>query len=176
MFRYTSIIKPDYSKELEELLFFNPGQHIVHSAITESIEMFGEPIVSIDGDRLRINTSKLGQVQALFAFDGDILAGVMLYSRVSTQRLVVIHIAANENYTSQGKYAKEMLVLRISQKLRECARRIKGVESISMLYGGNRSRNYFVKKETFRGSKNEAAPLRGLDNLQACTVDLEGPS
>ena len=168
MFRYTSIIKPDYSKELEELLFFNPRQHTAHSAIMESIEMFGEPFICNDGDRLRINTSKLGQVQTLFAFDGDILAGVMLYSRVTTQKLVVIHIAANENYSSQGKYAKEMLVLRISQKLRECARRIKGVETINILYGGNRTRDYSVKKENISVLKNEVAALRGLGKLQAC--------
>ena len=172
MFRFTSIIKPGYSKELEELLFFNPGQHIAHSEIMESIEMFGEPLVYVDGDSLRISTSKLGQVQTLFAFDGDILAGVMLYSRVSIQRLVVIHIAANKNYSSQGKYAKEMLVLRICQKLRECARRIKGVETINILYRGNRTRNYSVKKENFRGLKIEVTALRGLGKPQACADRL----
>jgi hypothetical protein len=168
MFRYTSIIKPDYSKELEELLFFNPRQHTAHSAIMESIEMYGEPFVYNDGGRLRISTSKLGQVQTLFALHGDILAGVMLYSRVSTQRLVVIHIAANENYSSQGKYAKEMLILRISQKLRECARRIKGVETINILYGGNRTRDYPVKRENFGVLKIEVSAPRGLGKLQAC--------
>ena len=125
MFRYTSMLKPGYSKALEQLMFFNPAQKTVLSAIADSIETYGEPIVYNDGEHLRVEVKKLGIVQTLFALDGDILAGVLLYSRVSLERLVVIHIALDEDYSSSGKFAKKLLVMRMSQQLRESARRIR---------------------------------------------------
>jgi len=148
MFRYTSILKPEYSEELEQLLFFNSAQHTTHSAIVDSIEMFGEPFVENDGERLRINVRKLDEVQTLFAFDGDILAGLSIYSRVSLERLVVIHIAVREDYSSYGEFANKMLVMRMSQQLRECARRIKGIETIRMMYGNNRTGDYSVRRRS----------------------------
>lgn len=151
MFRYTSILAPKYSKELEQLLFFNSGQHTAHSAIVDSIEMFGEPFVYNDGERLRVNVRKLDEVQTLFALDGDILAGLLLYSRVSPERLVAIHIAVGEDYSLYGKFSDKMLVIRMSQQLRECARRIKGIETIRIMYGSNRTRDYPVKRDIFRG-------------------------
>ena len=150
MFRYTSKLAPEYSKELEQMLFFNSGQHTAHSAIVDSIEMFGEPCVYSDGERLQVNVRKLDEVQTLFALDGDILAGLLLYSRVSPERLVAIHIAVGEDYSLYGKFSDKMLVIRMSQQLRECARRIKGIETIRIMYGSNRTRDYPVKRDIFR--------------------------
>ena len=148
MFDYTSILKPEYRQELEQLLFFNSAQHAVHSAIVDSIEMFGEPFVDNDGGRLRVNVKKLDEVQTLFAFDGDKLAGILVYSRVSHERIVVIHIAVHEEYSSSGQFAHKKLVLRMSQQLRKCARSIKGVKFIRMMYGNNRTRDYPVRKRS----------------------------
>ena len=72
MFDYSSILKPEYREELEQLLFFNSAQNVVFSAIVDSIEIFGEPVVNNDGGRLRVSVKKLDEVQTLFAFDGDI--------------------------------------------------------------------------------------------------------
>ena len=151
MFRYTSKLAPEYSKELEQMLFFNSGQHAAHSAIVDSIEMFGEPFVYSDGEHLRVNVRKLDEIQTLFALDGDILAGLLLYTRVSPERLTAIHIAVHEDYSLNGKFSDKMLVVRLSQRLRECARRIKDIETIRILYGSNRTRDYPVKRDIFRG-------------------------
>ena len=132
------------------MLFFNPGQHAAHSAIVDSIEMFGEPFVYNDGGHLRVKVRKLDDVQTLFALDGDILAGLLLYSRVSPERLIAIHIAVGEDYSLYGKFSNKMLVIRMSQQLRECARRIKGIETIRIMYGSNRTRDYPVKRDIFR--------------------------
>ena len=166
MFHFTSILKPNYSKELEQLMFFNPGQQTALSAIVDSIEMYGEPIVYNDGERLRLKVKKLGEVQTLFALDGNILAGVLLYSRVSLERLVVIHIAVDEDYSSQGKFAKKILVMRMSQQLRESARRIKGIETIRMMYGVNRTRDYLVKRDIFHRQKTKVVTLDGIRECQ----------
>jgi hypothetical protein len=150
MFRYTSILALEYSKELEELLFFNSGQRTVYSAIEDSIEMFGAPFVFSDGEHLRVNVRKLNEIQTLFALDGDILAGLLLYTRVSPERLTAIHIAVGEEYSLKGKFSDKMLVVHLSQQLRECARRIKGIETIRILYGSNRTRDYPVRRDVFR--------------------------
>lgn len=128
------------------MLFFNSGQHIAHSAIVDSIETFGEPFIENDGERLAVKVGKLDEVQTLFAFDGDKFIGLLVYSRVSHERLVVIHIAVHEDYSSTGDFAGTKLVLRLCQQLRRCARSIKGIESIRMMYGNNRTRDYTVKK------------------------------
>ena len=167
MIRYTSILKPEYSKELEQLIFFNPGQQTALSAIVNAIEMYGEPIVYNDGERLRVKVKNLDEVQALFALDGEILAAVLLYSRVSLERLVVIHIAVGEDYSSHGKFAKKMLVMRMSQQLRKSARRIKGIETIRMMYGVNRTRDYLVKRDIFHRQETEDAILDGLRERKA---------
>lgn len=167
MFRYTSILEPEYSNELEQLLFFNSGQHTAHAAIVDSIEIFGEPFVDNDGERLRVNVRKLDEAQTLFAFDGDILAGLLVYSRVSLERLVVIHIAVREDYSSYGEFANKILVMRMSQQLRECARRIKGIETIRIMYGSNRTRDYPVRRDIFLGLKSEDAARGELGKPQA---------
>ena len=146
MFDFTSILNPEYREELEQLLFFNSAQHALHSAIVDSIEMFGEPFVDNDGVRLRVNVRKLDEVQTQFALDGAKLAGILVYSRVSHDRIVIIHIAVHEDYSSRGQFAHKKLVLRMSQQLRKCARSIKGVKFIRMMYGNNRTRDYPVRK------------------------------
>ena len=148
MFNYTSILKPEYRQELEQLLFFNSAQHAAHSAIVDSIEMFGEPFIANDGERLRVNVKKLDEVQTLFAFYGDDLAGILVYSRVSHERIVVIHIAVHEDYSSSGQFAHKRLVLLMCQQLRKCARSIKGIKFIRMMYGNNRTRDYPIKKRS----------------------------
>ncbi|MDC1288373.1 hypothetical protein N8198_10855, partial [Gammaproteobacteria bacterium] len=146
MFSYTSFLATEYRQDLEQLLFFNTAQHVAHSAIEDSIEMFGEPFVDNDGKRLRVNVRKLDEVQTLFTLDGNKLVGVLLYSRVSYETVVVIHIAVHEDYSSRGHLAHRKLVLQMSQQLRKCVRKIKGIEFMRMMYGNNRTKDYPVRR------------------------------
>ncbi len=144
MLRYISILPPEYGEQLERLLFFNPGQKAVQTAIVDSIETFGVPSVDAAGGRLRVKVEKLEEVQTVFALDGDRLIGVLVFTRVPPQRLTVIHIAVDQDYSSSGPFAENMLVLRMLKLLRESARRIKGVESVRVLLGGHRTRDLSV--------------------------------
>ena len=144
MLRYTSTLTPEYGEELEQLMFFNPGQQTALAAIVDSLEKFGSPSVYTDGGGLRVKVEKLDEVQTLFAMDGDRLAGVLVYSRVLLERLTVIHIAVGQDYSSHGKFAQSMLVLRMLELLRNSARRIKGVETIRIMCSGNQIRDYPV--------------------------------
>lgn len=144
MLSYTSILKPEYGEELERLMFFNPGQQSAHAAIVDSVEKFGLPSVYTDKGCLRIKVEKLDEVQTLFALDDDRLAGVLVYSRVLPEHLTMIYIAVDYDYSSRGKFAHKILVIRMFELLRSNARRIKGVKSIRIIRGGNRTQDYYV--------------------------------
>lgn len=144
MLRYTSTLNPEYNEELERLMFFNPRQHTALDAIENSLEQFGSPSVYNDGGCLRVKVEKLDGVQSLFALDGDTLVGVLVYSRVLFERLTVLHIAVDQDYSSDGKFAHHMLVMRLLELLRDNARRIKGIESIRLICSGNQIRDYPV--------------------------------
>jgi hypothetical protein len=144
MIRYTSTLKQEYCEELNQLMFFNPGQQAALAAIVDSVEMYGLPSVYADDGLLKINVEKLDEVQTLFALDGDRLVGVLVYSRVEFERLVVIHIAVGQDYSSHGKFAQNMLVMRLLDLLRNSARRIKGIKTIRMMHDGNLIRDYPV--------------------------------
>ncbi len=144
MLRYTSALSPQYGEALERLMFFNPGQQAALAAIVDSVEAYGEPQVIADGERLRVKVAKLEEVQALFALDDDTLVGALVYSRVAPERLAVIHLAVDQDYAAQGKLAGQMLVMRLLDLLRNNARRIKGVETIRMMYGHRRFRDIAV--------------------------------
>jgi hypothetical protein len=49
-----------------------------------------------------------------------------------------------QDYSSHGKFALNMLVMRLLELLRNSARRIKGIETIRMMHDGNRIRDYPV--------------------------------
>lgn len=144
MLRFTSALQREYSDALEQLMFFNPGQQSALAAIVDSVEMFGTPSVYADGDRLRVKVAKLQDVQTLFALAENSLVGVLVYSRVDASCLAVIHLAVDQDYSTRGRFAEQMLVMRMLQVLRSSARRIKGIETVRMLYGGNRVRDFSV--------------------------------
>ncbi len=56
----------------------------------------------------------------------------------------MIHIAVDEDYAANGKSSRHMLVLRLLELLRNNARRIKGIQTIRMMYGDNRFRDINV--------------------------------
>ena len=144
MLHYTSELSPEYSETLERLMFFNPGQHKALATILDSLEKFGSPSIYVDDGRLRVRVEKLPEVQALFALDGDVLVGALVYSRILLERLTVIHIAVDHDYSSSGEFAEHMLVMRMLGLLRSNARRIKGVETIRLMCSGNQIRDFSV--------------------------------
>lgn len=144
MLHYTSVLKPQYSDELERLMFFNPGQQNALEAILDSLDTFGAPSMYVDGSQLRVKVEKLDEVQTLFALDGETLAGVMIYSRILRECMTVIHIAVDEDYSSTGKFSNQMLVMRMLGLLRKSARQIKGVNTIRLMRSDNQIKDYPV--------------------------------
>ena len=136
--RFSSILGHEYREELEELMFFNPQQRRALSGINHSISEYGVPSIVADGDRLRIKVDGLQESQTLYALDNywekPVLAGVMVYVRSDLENIILLHIAVKEDYSRMGKYADEMLVLRLMTQLRRIAKGIKGIRAITLKY------------------------------------------
>ncbi len=141
---YISKLKQEYQEELEQLVFFNPGQQSARDAIVDSLEKFGAPSIHTVDGYLRIKLEKLNDVQTLYALDGDKLAGLLIYSRVSHEYLTMIYIIVDQDYSSHGKFEQKKLVLRMIMLLRKIARRIKDVKYVKIIRGGNQVQNYPV--------------------------------
>lgn len=136
---FSSILGNEHYDALEQILFFNPQQDKALSGIHHSVDEYGVPSIVVEGDRLRVAVTGLPGTQTLFALhksntEVDV-AGVMVYARTDPENLVLLHIAVKQEYTRSGIYADEMLVSRFMTQLRDIARRLKGVRSITLKYG-----------------------------------------
>lgn len=135
---FTSVLGLEYGEDLEDLMFFNPQQKEASSRIDHVINEYGVPSIVVDNDRLRIQVEGLAECQTLYALDCSaekpVLAGVMVYVRSDWENIVLLHIAVKEDYSRMGKFADQMLVLKMTTQLRRIARRIKGIRSITLKY------------------------------------------
>lgn len=139
---FTSRLGVEHLEELQELLFFNRQQSRVRGSIARSIEEYGMPEISSDGGLLRIGVGQVPGVQSLFALEeaagGTRVVGAMVWARVDTGRIVLLHIGVSEDYSAAGEHADKMVVMTLLHKLRQVARTIKGVSTIEMMYGQKR--------------------------------------
>ncbi len=145
---YTSVLDVGHRAELESLLFLNPGQHRVRDAILAAIEAHGIPAVFAEGDRLRVRLKGGPEVQTIYALaeaiSGSQLVGALIYTLSDPSTILVLHVAVEAEYSSQGRLFKQMIVLRFLAQLREVAARIKGVRTIRLLYGSHQFRDMRV--------------------------------
>jgi hypothetical protein len=86
---------------------------------------------------LRIGIEGL-EVQTLYAFvDRGVnkdLAGVLVYTRVHDDTLVLLHMAVRPEFCYSIGYKNELVLVRILAQLRSIAKRIKGIKKLSILY------------------------------------------
>ncbi len=138
-FHFSSKLSRKYYEALEKLLFFNKKQAFLVRDIERSIEEYGVPRIVVDGETLRIETGSINDVQNLFAFDSEAeyadLVGFILYFRPALNKMIVLHIAVDEDYAFDGKFSDQALTIRLISKVREIALRIRGVEFLSIAYG-----------------------------------------
>ena len=124
-------------KALENLLFFNPRQHLVREGILESLEHFGHPQVVELADGLSVQLKDY-EIQTLFAFDRDRrddgLVGVVLFLRTSPAEVAVLHVAVHPDYALQGEHVGMGLGVALVEKVKEICSRIVGVERIVFFY------------------------------------------
>jgi len=145
---YTSVYGAKHRRELVQLLFLNPRQHIVRAAIVEGIEKYGVPKIVIEQDHLRMKLDGGLEVQTLFAVASSLfrsrLAGVMIYTRLDSETMLLLHLAVAPDYSSHGRHRKQMLALRFVEQLRGIAAQVKGVRVVRVMLGHGRVRDLAV--------------------------------
>ena len=140
-FVFRSRLSPAYHRELEELVFFNPRQRAAEAAITEAVDLYGPPAIVGDETGLRVVVGTRDDVQCLFALAparhataGELeLAGIVMYLRISSEEIVVLHIGVAEAYCRSRRSGLEV-VSALVRTVRAAARRLRGVERLTMLY------------------------------------------
>jgi hypothetical protein len=79
-----------------------------------------------------------GLLQTLYAFDetdqANRLVGVAMFTRESRSSLVILHLAAHEDYTSQGKWADGSVVAHLVDAIRVASLRTHGIRTLRILY------------------------------------------
>ena len=134
---FSSSLNSDQRDELESLMFFHPEQGQHTSSINASIRSYGFPKVIDEGGALRIGIEGL-EVQTLYAFvdrgAAKDLAGVLVYTRVHDDTLVLLHMAVRPEFCYSIGYKNELVLVRILTQLRAIAKRIRGIKKLSILY------------------------------------------
>ena len=134
---FSSSLNSDQRDELESLMFFHPEQGQHTSSINASIQSYGFPKVIEEGGHLRIGIEGL-EVQTLYAFVDrgakKDLAGVLVYTRVHDDTLVLLHMAVRPEFCYSIGYKNELVLIRILAQLRAIAKRIRGIKKLSILY------------------------------------------
>ncbi len=146
---YTSSLGTDYRDEVESLLFLNPDQHRVREAIVRVVEQFGVPLLVEENGRLRVRVKSGQEVQALFAVvptpRKPRVGGVLVYTRSDLATLLVLHLAVTPDYSYHGRHHRDTVALQLVGKLREIGSRVKGVQTVRLLYGRGEARDLPVR-------------------------------
>jgi len=136
-FVFRSSLSATYHRALEELVFFNPRQRAAEAGITQAVDLYGTPAIEDDGSGLRVVVGKRSDAQCLFALaegSGEPeLAGMVMYLRVSREEVVVLHISVAEQFCRSRRAGLEV-VTALVRTVRAAARRLRGVEQLTMLY------------------------------------------
>ena len=152
--RYTSRLSSEHLGALQELMFFNEDQQRFRSAIVSSIEQFGEPMIKDDGGLLRLHTSRLGEVQALFVLqeDTDVTRPIaaMAYAISAEDTITVLHIAVDADFASDGPYAERMITLELFRRLIEVAKQVKDIQKIIVIYSARGSFEIPIRRPSIR--------------------------
>jgi hypothetical protein len=122
---------------LEELLFFNPRQHVVRDGIIESLEQFGHPRLEETPEGLAIKVGN-HEAQTLFAYDrerpGNDPVGVVVFLRTAAEEMSILHVAVHSDYALQGIEAGVGLGVTLVEKVKEIASRVVGIKRLVFFY------------------------------------------
>jgi hypothetical protein len=149
-FVFRSRLSPAYHRALEELVFFNPRQRDAEAGITEAVDLYGAPAIVEDETGLRVTVGKRDDAQCLFALAptghpsaaaargapaaGELeLAGIVMYLRISSEEIVVLHIGVADAHC-RSRRSGLAVVSALVRTVRAAARRLRGVERLTMLY------------------------------------------
>lgn len=134
---FSSVLRQQHRRDLEELMFFNPDQDRVREGIISSVRRFGNPRIVQQGDVCRVAVGDFDDAQTLYAFEAEAvprLVGCIVYVRDERRRFTVVHIAVAEDHVMASKSTEVPLAVRLLLQVLEIARQIKGIEAVAVQY------------------------------------------
>ena len=135
---FTSNLSSRYKSHLEELLFFNPGQERVRAKVADINSRYGAPRIEAVNGRLSVVLESSRPPQTLYVLEGEdgqaSLIGAMVYLR-EADTLSLLHVAVREDWTGIRSDGGAPIVLSMADQLRDIARRVKGIRSITVFPG-----------------------------------------
>jgi hypothetical protein len=136
--RISSVLHGSFRDELERIVFFNPEQNLITGRLVDLVHRYGVPVIVDEGDSLRFRVDAFGMLQTLYALDctepQERLVGVAMFTRLRRTSMVVLHLAAHQDYTSRGKWSSEAVVAQLIGAIRTLSLRTRGVRSLRILY------------------------------------------
>lgn len=139
MLRITSRLETGYRQDLENLLFFHPQQDKHRADIAECVMRYGVPEICNCNGLLRVSIGGEMLAQSLYAFsdrhEAQPLRGVVIYIRDAAS-LVILHVVIAEDGEGlkNPHVSTAGLMWRMIGEIRDAAARIKGIETVRMLY------------------------------------------
>jgi hypothetical protein len=134
---FSSRVPKEYRSDLEDLLFFNPRQHLVRDGIINSLSHFGHPRLDETPAGLSVRVGD-HEAQTLFAFDragkSKAPVGVVVFLRTSPEEIAIMHVAVDDDYALHGSEAGVGLGVTLVEKVKEIASRIVGIKRIMFFY------------------------------------------
>lgn len=145
--QFCSRLPAAYRAALEEILFFNPRQHLYRGSIERAIDEYGVPGIEPgpSGGTVGV-TFGHARCQALYALSTrngqprPDLAGVLVYTRRDARTLAIVHVAVREEFTLAHSENPQPLGLALVGHLLSLGRRIQGIERLILGYSGKGER------------------------------------
>jgi hypothetical protein len=138
----TSRLDTRYHQNLEELLFFHPRQDRFKTAIMQSVSRYGMPEICTNFGLLRISLGGEMLAQSLYALtQGEqaqvLLRGAVIYIRDTSSSLAVLHMTIAEECDGLNNRCIPAagIMWRMLGEIRDSAARIRGIETIKIIYG-----------------------------------------
>ncbi len=136
--RVSSQLSASHREELERIVFFNPDQGLVTAPLLASVHRYGVPTIVEEDGCLRFRVEAYGPLQTFYAFDDSAtparLAGVAMFTRENRVSIVVLHLAAHEDYTAKGRWANAWVVPQLVAAIRDACLRTRGIRALRILY------------------------------------------
>ena len=138
-FAFSSSLPLEHREEAERILFFNLQQEKMAAGIRAVSKTYGLPKLVVEDDRLHMRVSKDVAVQTLFVTargqGSDKPVGAIVFTREESA-LVALYMAVHEDYSANGEFAADKLMIRMLKELESIARRVRGVEALHLYLGG----------------------------------------
>jgi hypothetical protein len=138
-YQITSRLHSSHRDELEKMFYFHPQQSRFSDQILASVEQFGSPQISVSPDGLKFRLPKLPDSQTLYVVtegtNAELLVGAMVFHRPDARTLEILHIAVHSDLTYSTNEGNSPIVMLLVKEICRIGRRVKGIESIRLMYG-----------------------------------------